>query len=178
MKLLKVTIPVIVASLLIACGSSVFDTPQNVVDLGIKNLRQVEPTVYASGQPSKEQLAQLKVLGVTDVINLRPASEMDWDEAELEAELGMQYHSIPVAGGSDLNNSKAQLLQQKLAELGGQPVLVHCSSGNRIGSLISIDQYMSKNKSIDSAIAEGKRWGLTRNESAVRNILNTMERPQ
>lgn len=178
MKLLTISLVVILSSLLMACGGTPNTVEPGALTVNVKNLRQVEKNVYSSGQPTKEQLEMLKELGIKHIVNLRPAAEMDWNESELVGQLGMTYHSIPVAGGRDITHKNATLLQETLVNIGDQPVLVHCSSGNRIGSLIAVDQYMSQQKSIDAAIDEGKRWGLTRNENPVRAILDKMERPK
>ncbi len=46
----------------------------------ILNLKNVDATVITSGQPTKEQIKIVFNSGVKHIINLRPASEQDWDE--------------------------------------------------------------------------------------------------
>lgn len=140
--------------------------------LGITNLQVVNSTTLASGQPSAEQLQDLARAGVKHVVNLRPAAEMDWDEGAVVEAAGMQYHQIPVAGKSGLTSDNAVTLNDVLAQLSGQPTLVHCSSGNRVGSLIAIAAHDIDGFSVDEAVAKGNRWGLTRLEMFVRKKLS------
>ena len=82
----------------------------------------------------------------------------------------MQYHSIPVADANDITPANAEKLKQTLQSMGSEPALVHCASGNRVGALIAL-QHGLESGDVDAAIAEGKRWGLTRLEPVVRNAL-------
>ena len=161
---------------LVGCGTLNTLNIQQVMTSNINGLHHVEATVFASGQPTKTHLIALKDAGIMNIINLRPESEIDWNEAMHVRQLGMKYHSIPISGVYDMTNENAVLLQNKLTELDGQSVLVHCSSGNRLGALIAIDQYMSKQKSVEFAIKQGKLWGLASKEDVVRGVLNEMER--
>ena len=127
--------------------------------------------VYSSGQPEQQQFEVLQLAGVKHIVNLRPVGEQDWDEGALVESLGMQYHSIPVPGAQGVTTENARTLDQLLESLQGEPVLVHCGSGNRIGALVALAESEIRGSSIDEAIAKGKRWGLTRLEPAVREKL-------
>lgn len=64
----------------------------------ILNFRTISPLITTSGQPSEEQFAHLKSLGVTHVINLGPHDNkgaLD-DESATLADLGLGYTYIPV----------------------------------------------------------------------------------
>ena len=141
----------------------------------VKNLVMPAEHVFSSGQPTKEQFRVLAKNGIKHVINLRAPGEIDWDEPGLVKSLGMEYHSIPVAGASGITVENARRLHQLLDSLKTEPVLVHCGSGNRIGALVSVYEAEVNGKDIEAAIAEGKRWGLTRAESVVRKILTSEE---
>lgn len=143
-----------------------------VSNAGIANLSLPDAQVVASGQPTQEQLQALASAGVKHVINLRPDSEMEFDEKAVVESLGMIYHSLPVAGAADVTRENAAALSQLLEVMGGQPVLVHCSSSNRVGALMAVSAAETRGLSIDDAVTEGQRWGLTRLESAVRAALS------
>jgi uncharacterized protein (TIGR01244 family) len=153
-------------------------TPSYELDSDIVNQAQVvnlatpEQKVLASGQPTEDQFRLLAEAGVRHVINLRPASEQDWDEGAFVQSLNMEYHSIPVAGAAGVTRENAASLYQLLADLEGEPVVVHCASGNRVGALIAYSSVEFDGLGIDAAIAEGQRWGLTRMEPTVREILS------
>jgi uncharacterized protein (TIGR01244 family) len=137
----------------------------------ILNLSAPAENVFASGQPSQEQLQVLAKSGVKHIISLRPASETDWDEAELARSLGMVFHNIPVAGADDVTSENARKLQELLSSLQGQPTLVHCASSNRVGALRALSAAETQGEPLESAIATGKAWGLTSLEPAVRAAL-------
>jgi len=128
---------------------------------GITNFRAPDASVLSSGQPSREQIQVLADAGVEHVINLRTAGEeVDFDEQAAVEALGMRYYSIPVAGGAGVNRDNAQALAATLAQLGDEPVLIHCASGNRVGGLQAVLAH-TEGASVDAALAEGARWGMT-----------------
>jgi len=148
---------------------------ERITQAGIRNFRQVGETSYVSGQPSREQLQAAAAAGVKHVINLRPKAEMKWHEAEAVVALGMQYHSVSVAGPADINTSNAETLQRAIQALGAEPVLVHCASGNRVGALIALQAGVDRPGEVEAAIAKGRKWGLTRLESVVRQRLMALD---
>ncbi len=138
----------------------------------IMNLRTPEANVFASGQPTQEQLQVLANSGVKHIINLRPTSEQDWDEGAYVKSLGMEYHNIPVAGADGVTSENAKQLNDLLSSLNGQPLLVHCASSNRVGALRALSAGETQGQALESAINTGKAWGLGSLESAVRSKLS------
>jgi uncharacterized protein (TIGR01244 family) len=137
----------------------------------IMNLSTPAENVFASGQPTQEQLQVLAKSGVKHIISLRPASETDWDEAEYARSLGLEFHNIPVSGAADVTAENARKLQDLLSSLEGQPTLVHCASSNRVGALRALSAAQTDGQPLESAISTGKAWGLTSLEPAVRAAL-------
>lgn len=153
-----------------ACENGGTVSSEAALASGTNNIANPAENIFTSGQPSREEFAALAELGVKHVVNLRPQPEQDWDEAAYASSLGMQYHSIPVADANDITPANAEKLKQTLQSMGSEPALVHCASGNRVGALIAL-QHGLESGDVDAAIAEGKRWGLTRLEPVVRNAL-------
>lgn len=145
--------------------------PATINKLDIKNLKQVSPAVYRSGQPSPQQLEELAAAGIKHIINLRPNSELSWDEAQQVAALGMHYHHLPIASATDINLANAAALAALLDNTDSQPTLVHCASSNRVGALIGL-QRANQGLPTEEAIAEGQRWGLTRLEAHLRTVID------
>lgn len=160
-------------ALFVSCTSHDHAAPV-VAGLKVTNLKQPQPFIYSSGQPTKTQLKGLADNGVKHVVNLRPASETDWDEEKYVRSLGMSYTAIPVSGANDLTKANAKKLDGAIATIGKEPALIHCSSGNRVGGLIAIREASLKGASKSKALAEGKRWGLTKMEPAVKAKLTEM----
>lgn len=142
--------------------------PANIVAIAVPYFSAHANNVYAGGQPSEGQLKALKAAGVRHIITLRPDKEINWDEGALVESLGMQYHSFPIAGAGDLNNDKAAEMNTLLKSLGGEKTLIHCASSNRIGALVALHQ-VEQGVELETAMAEGRRWGMTKLEKVVRN---------
>jgi len=160
-------------ALLASCSSHDHASPE-VASLKVTNLKQPQPFIYSSGQPTKDQLKSLADTGMKHVVNLRPASETDWDEEKYVRELGMTYISIPVSGANDLTKANAKKLDAAITLIGKDPAMIHCSSGNRVGGLIAIREAAMKGASKSKALAKGKRWGLTKMKPAVSAKLTEM----
>lgn len=169
LKSIRYGFALVMFSVLAACGGKPLDKDA-ISQLEIKNLKEVGEGVYSSGQPTQIQLDRLAKAGIKHIVNLRTADELDFDEADFSKQSGLQYHSIPVNGGTGVTHQNAKLLTAKLAELKGEPVLVHCGSGNRVGALVALDTAMN-GEDIDRSIELGKEWGLTTLEALVRDRL-------
>lgn len=140
--------------------------------ISLYNAQHPQPNVITGGQPTPEQIRAMHDAGVKHIINLRTDAEMDWDEKTLVTSLGMQYHSIPIAGATGVTLENADQLQDLLQSLGGEATVLHCASGNRVGALMAISS-AARGNSIDEAIATGKQWGMTRLEDLVREKLRS-----
>ena len=127
----------------------------------INNFRAPSGASLSTGQPTAAQLEIAARAGVKHVVNLRTAEEeVEFNEGELVESLGMKYYSIPVAGGGGINADNAAALSRILAEIDGEPVIVHCATGNRVGGLMAFSA-IAEGSSIGEAMAEGERWGMT-----------------
>ncbi len=142
-----------------------------IANAEILNLSTPAENVLASGQPTQEQLQLLANSGVKHIINLRPTSEQEFDEEAFVKSLGMEYHSIPVAGADGVTSDNAKKLDDLMTSLNGQPLLVHCASSNRVGALRALTA-SAHGEALESAITTGKTWGLTGLEPAVRTKLS------
>ena len=174
--ILKLILTSLLFSAVTACSITATQDTLNVAAIEnaeIRNLNHPEATVFAAGQPTQEQLATLGNSGIKHVVSLRPASELDWNEQEYVESLdGVTYHNIPIdSKAGDINPINAATLQSLLKSLGNEPVLVHCGSSNRVGALAAISAAQENGTSADAAVEEGKRWGLTGLEPAVREVL-------
>jgi uncharacterized protein (TIGR01244 family) len=168
MTTLRLLILCLTCGALLACIGTAPDT-QSFGE--VTNLQAPVEEVFSSGQPTEAQFRRMAASGVKHVINLRPATEQpDFNEGELIRSLGMSYHNIPVSGAIDVTGENAATLDDLLNTLEG-PVLVHCASGNRVGALRAVTA-AENGASVDQALTEGARWGLTGMTPAVREILS------
>ena len=126
--------------------------------------------ITSSGQPDKAALEVFADVGYATVIDLRGASEnRGFEEAAAVEELGMHYVVLPIESKDAISFENARKLDALLEEYPG-PVLVHCGSGNRVGALLALRASLD-GADDESALAEGRKGGLTGLESVVKERL-------
>lgn len=99
----------------------------------VLNWRRLDDNVTLSGQPTEQQLAQIRELGVSTIINLGPHTNEGAliDEAASVAALGMEYVYIPV----DFDNPSDADFDQFCEAMGrveGAKTHVHCIYNARV----------------------------------------------
>jgi protein tyrosine phosphatase (PTP) superfamily phosphohydrolase (DUF442 family) len=101
----------------------------------IYNWQRLDQTVTTSGQPSETQLAAIRGLGVTHVVNLGLHSHEKAlpDEAASVAALGMRYTHIPVDFDAPTEADFARFCAV-MAAAGNEPTHVHCIANMRVSA--------------------------------------------
>lgn len=128
--------------------------------------------VIIGAQPTEAVLREAAAAGIKVVVNFRGESEdPGFDEAALAAELGLTYLRVPVAGAQGLTPENVLLFDAVLQQVGDQPALMHCASGNRVGALHALHAARFNDLEPDAAIEHGRAHGLTTLEGAVRERL-------
>ncbi len=137
----------------------------------LENPEKLPETGYLStGQPNAELLDLVAGAGYAAVVDVRGVDEdrgMD-EKAEVEAR-GMRYISLPTPDLAAATPAQAATLVDMLEEIDG-PVLLHCVSGNRVGSLFALEA-ANEGEGVDAALAFGERAGLTRWRGDIREKL-------
>lgn len=130
------------------------------------------------GQPTAELLREAADAGIKVVVNFRSAAEdPGYDEAALAAELGLAYLRVPVDGPAGLTDDNVRLFHAVLQQVGEQPALLHCSTGNRVGSMFALHAARYRGLDTEAAIKFGKAHGLTHLEDEVRAELEDAKAP-
>lgn len=143
--------------------------------IDIPNAKMPADGILVGGQPSVEQFQEAAFAGYRTVVNLRgPGEQGSWDEASKAAGLGVRYVEIPIAGTEDLTAENARKLAQIVDDPEALPAMVHCASGNRVGALFALKALHVDGESAESALAFGRRAGLTRLEDTVRERLTSL----
>ena len=103
----------------------------------ILNWRRLSDKITTSGQPSEAQLACLKALGVTNVINLalHTHERALTDEARTVADLGMAYVHIPVSFDRP-DEADYRRFIEAMAAVGEARVHIHCIMNYRVSAFI------------------------------------------
>lgn len=93
--------------------------------------------IYFSGQPNQKSIKSLKQEGFSAVINLRQTSESNYSEKwekDLVMKQGLAYYHHPFNMSSELTDDYINQVTKSIVKNRKKgKVLVHCSSGNRVG---------------------------------------------
>lgn len=117
--------------------------------LRLNNFYQVSDDVYRSGQPSKDQMAQLEQQGIKSIINLR-AMHSDRDEVD---GTNLTSYWVRINAGNITDEKMISVL--KLIKKSPKPVLIHCWHGSdRTGVTIAMYRLVFQNWSKQAAIDE------------------------
>lgn len=142
----------------------------------VPNYVVITPGVAGGGQPAPQDLARIKALGFKTVINLRTEGEHGYlaeEEATLEA-AGLRYVHVPVTAAT-LSSADVAAVRAVLDDPAAAPVLIHCTSGNRVGTMWGAVA-ASRGKTLEEAEAEGRRAGM--HGDAMTEALRRVARPQ
>lgn len=114
--------------------------------------------ITTAGQPDAAQLEAAAKAGFKSVIDLRgPNEDRGLDELAVVAKLGMSYVSLPVAGAAGVTYANATTLDKLLRDA-PKPVLVHCSTSNRVGALLALRAKLGgadDKAALDTGVASG-----------------------
>ncbi|WP_118858057.1 TIGR01244 family sulfur transferase [Sphingomonas mesophila] len=96
--------------------------------------RQLDEKTLIGGQISPEDIAELKALGVTLVVNNRPDGEDEGQPAGADIEAaaraaGLDYRHVPIARG--MGPSDIEAMREAMHACGDGRMLAFCRSGNR-----------------------------------------------
>lgn len=140
--------------------------------LNLLNERHPTDALWTAGAVAPEQFPALAAAGVRHVINLRPRPEQgDFEESATVAACGMAYANLPIAGPQDLTLANVRAFDALVAKTGGEPLVVHCASNNRVGALFALRAAWLQGKGADEALAIGRDHGLLAMEPAVAALL-------
>jgi uncharacterized protein (TIGR01244 family) len=147
-------------------------TPAETALAGLPHVTFPAPHRVASGRLQASDIATLERAGIRQVIDLSVDSETpDFDEAAAMRAAGIGYRNLPIHGAGDLTRASVAQFDRLLRDAGDQSTLVHCASSNRVGAMIALRAALVDGQSTETALAEGRRWGLKSLEPAVRERL-------
>jgi uncharacterized protein (TIGR01244 family) len=149
-------------TLIAACCAAALAAAATAADtetFGIPNATFPEPGVMAAGQPTGEQIQLLAEEGYKTLIDLRaPAEPHGVPEPEAARQNGMAYVNIPITLDT-LGHATIDRFLEAM-ETAQRPILLHCSSSNRVGALYYAWLVLEKGVSPQEALKRSKAAGL------------------
>jgi len=116
--------------------------------------------IFLASQPAPEDFDQAKRGGIKTVINLRhPAEQKDFDERQRVTVLGLAYHNPAWDGPDELTDAKIDEVRN-LLRTSERPILLHCSSANRVGAIWIAYRTLDDGATLEAAVAEAKTIGI------------------
>jgi uncharacterized protein (TIGR01244 family) len=126
----------------------------------IRNFLRINTDFCTGGQPTMQQLEQLKADGISTIINLRTAEEYNTAQEEAKAkELGLRYFSIPVVYSTPKEEQATEFLKI-MADSKNRPVFIHCTAAIRVGAFWLIKRVMQDGWTFEKAEEEAQKVGL------------------
>ena len=136
--------------------------PEKVDIEGMANARKVGDDLLFGGQPSVEALRMLAARGYKSVLTTRGEGELEWKERAVADALGMMYLEIPMAYPIESIRDEWVDLFDELMKGAGRPMVVHCSSGNRVAGLWAVWLAERRGVEPERALEVGALAGMTR----------------
>lgn len=131
---------------------------------GMQNARCPLEGVATAGQPTAEHLDSMAEAGYRTVLDLRtPEEPRGFDEPEAVREAGMEYVGIPVSPDT-LDDETFERFREFMGDPERRPVLVHCSSANRVGALLIPHMILDEGRNPDEATQIAHQIGLKSDE--------------
>lgn len=116
--------------------------------------------IFLASQPMQADFEQAKLGGVKTVINLRHASELEgFDERAFVEGLGLAYVELPWNGAAELTD-QVFTRSRELLNTVERPILLHCSSANRVGAVWIPWRVLDGGVTWEQALAEARTIGI------------------
>jgi protein tyrosine/serine phosphatase len=129
----------------------------NLSNSSIENFGRVNENYYRGSQPTGEEFAQLKALGIKTVIDLRRDSEHG--VTEQVQRLGMHYINIPLRSSKPASDEQTTYFLKLVNDPQNWPVYVHCKGGrHRTGALTAVYRMTHDGWTADRAFEEMKQY--------------------
>jgi len=123
---------------------------------GVHNAGKITDFLYRGAQPKEAGLSELKLLGVTTIVDLRGEDQekVTWERNRAES-LGMRFVHIPVSGWSPPTDEQVVQFLSLFRGEPGKKVFVHCRFGDdRTGVFVATYRMTLEKWSAEQAMKE------------------------
>lgn len=152
-----------VTSLLLfsACATTQTSEEPAVSTFLQEKVHKVDDQMLIGSQPKPVDMTALKAAGIKHVVSFRTPEEMqklEFDQAAMLNELGIQYSNIPM-GGDDYPYTRIQLTAlSKILTGDREKILLHCGSGYRASAVAVAWLIENQGMPIEEALKHAQGW--------------------
>ncbi len=126
----------------------------------VTKYRRIEDGLATANAVVPAALPQLRAAGFKTIIDLRTPNERGLAEEAAAAEgAGIRYVNIPVSPAT-LGAQQVHAVAEILGQSANRPVLIHCSSGNRVGAIMELYREQIQGMEHERARTESRQIGL------------------
>ncbi len=129
---------------------------EKIVIPGIPNAGKINDILYRGAQPREVGLSELKILGITTIVDLRgeDRQKIVWERQHAES-LGMRFINIPVSGWAPPSDEQVVQFLSLFRDNPGQKIFLHCRFGDdRTGVFTAIYRMAIEKWPADQATKE------------------------
>jgi len=140
----------------------------------MSEIKKVDETIAAGGQPTPEDLQQLAAEGYKSVVNLRFPDETGFlsDEQQQAEVAGLKYAHIPLKSTEADDERTAKVLSE--LETLPTPVYFHCGLGGRANALALI-AFATRNKlNREEVLAKAQELGINIEQPSLKQFLESL----
>ena len=123
---------------------------------GIHNAGKITDVLYRGAQPKEIGFSELKLLGISTIVDLRgeDRDKIVWEKKHAES-LGMRFVHIPVSGWSPPTDEQVVQFLSLFRDSPGQKTFVHCRFGDdRTGVFVATYRMALEKWSSEEAMKE------------------------
>ena len=125
----------------------------------------LDSSFTTGGQPTEQAFAKIAASGFHSVLSLRPAGEgIDLArERSLVEKTGLRYFNIPVVPTAPRPEQADEFIRL-VRDKSNHPMLINCSTANRVGAFMMIYRVLEQGWSEEKALSEALKIGLRSDE--------------
>ena len=121
----------------------------------------LDSSFATGGQPTEQAFAKVSASGFRSVLSLRgPGEGIDFTrERALVEKAGLRYFNIPVVSSAPRAEQADEFIRL-VKEKSNHPMLINCSTANRVGAFMMIYRVLEQGWSQEKALEEALKIGL------------------